>query len=143
MVDLTHPITTDKPLDETWALVLDLDRLVPCVQGGSVGESVDDSTVKAKIKVKMGAMSLTFAGTVTIAEQDSEQREALLRVKSRETGGQGHANADVRFTLEQGGGAVETKAQITGKAASMGEGVIKEVLDALIKDFIATFVATA
>ena len=59
----------------------------------------------------------------------------LMRVKSREAGGQGHANADVSFALADGGGTIHTNAQITGKAASMGEGVMVGVLDALISDF--------
>jgi hypothetical protein len=56
-------------------------------------------------------------------------------VKSREAGGQGDANADVVFELNDGGGTIHTRAQITGKAASMGEGVVAGVLDALITDF--------
>ena len=59
----------------------------------------------------------------------------MLKVKSREAGGQGYANADVAFTLDDGGGKIHTSAQISGKAASMGEGVVSSVLDALIKDF--------
>jgi uncharacterized protein len=59
----------------------------------------------------------------------------VLTIKSREAGGQGHANATVTFTLNDGGGAIHTNAQITGKAASMGEGVVAGVLDALIADF--------
>jgi carbon monoxide dehydrogenase subunit G len=58
-----------------------------------------------------------------------------MKVKSREVGGQGHANADVSFALGDGGGTIHTAAQITGKAASMGEGVVVSVLDGLIKDF--------
>ena len=83
----------------------------------------------------MGAMSMKFTGTVSVVEQDDAAHRALLRVKSREAGGQGYANADVTFTLADGGGTIHTAAQITGKAASMGEGVVVTVLDALIKDF--------
>jgi carbon monoxide dehydrogenase subunit G len=83
----------------------------------------------------MGAMSLKFKGTVAVVEQDSEAHRAVMRVKSKEAGGQGHANADVTFSLSDGGGTIHTAAQITGKAASMGEGVVTSVLDALIKDF--------
>ena len=83
----------------------------------------------------MGAMSLTFKGTVEVAEQDADSRRAVLKVKSREVGGQGHANADVTFDVSNGGGTIHTAAQISGKAASMGEGVIVTVLDAMIKDF--------
>ena len=59
----------------------------------------------------------------------------MLRIKSKDTGGSGYANADVAFALNDGGGTIHTEAKITGKAASMGEGVVATVLDALIKDF--------
>ena len=124
-----------RPIDENWEAILDLERLVPCVEGGSVVETVDPEQVKAEIKIKMGAMSLKFKGTVAVVEQDPEAHRAVLRVKSKEAGGQGHANADVTFSLSDGGGTIHTAAQITGKAASMGEGVVTSVLDALIKDF--------
>ena len=135
MVELDHPFQTGKPIDENWEAILDLERLVPCVEGGSVTEKVDPEQVKAEIKVKMGAMSLKFKGTVAVVEQDPQAHRAVLRVKSKEAGGQGHANADVTFSLSDGGGTIHTAAQITGKAASMGEGVVTSVLDALIKDF--------
>jgi carbon monoxide dehydrogenase subunit G len=135
MVELDHRFTTDKPIDENWQAILDLERLVPCVEGGKVIEKTGADSVKAEIKVKMGAMSLTYAGTVSVVEQDPEAHRAVMQVKSRETRGQGHANADVTFTLSDGGGAIHTAAQITGKAASMGEGVMVNVLDALIKNF--------
>lgn len=135
MVELDHPFQTGKPIDENWEAILDLERLVPCVEGGSVVEKVDPEQVKAEIKIKMGAMSLKFKGTVAVVEQDPEAHRAVLRVKSKEAGGQGHANADVTFSLADGGGTIHTAAQITGKAASMGEGVVTSVLDALIKDF--------
>jgi len=134
-VELDHPFTTAKPLDESYATILDLERVVPCVEGGSVLEPVDARSVKAEIKVKMGAMSMTFTGTVEIVEEDAATHRVLMRVKSKEAGGQGHANADVTFTLADGGGTIHTNAQITGKAASMGEGVMVGVLDALINDF--------
>jgi carbon monoxide dehydrogenase subunit G len=143
MVELDHPITTDKPLQDSWGLVLDLARLVPCVQGGSVVEQTSDDSVKAEIKVKMGAMSLKYTGTVTVVEQDPEAHRALLRVKSREAGGSGYANADVTFSLQDGGGSIHTAAQISGKAASMGEGTVSTVLDAMIKDFTEKFAAAA
>ena len=135
MVELDHSFTAGKPIDETWEAILDLDRLVPCVEGGSVLERTGPDAVKAEIKVKMGAMSMTFTGTVEVIEQDPAEHRAVMQVKSREAGGQGYANADVTFALSDGGGTIHTAAQISGKAASMGEGVVVSVLDALIKDF--------
>jgi uncharacterized protein len=135
MVELDHPFSMDKPIDESWQAILDLERVVACVEGGKVIEKAGEDSVKAEIRVKMGAMSLTYAGTVSVIEQDPEAHRAVVQVKSRETRGQGHANADVTFSLSDGGGTIHTKAQITGKAASMGEGVVVSVLDALIKNF--------
>ena len=143
MVELDHPFTTDKPVQDSWALVQDLERLVPCVQGGEVLAKTSGQAVKAEIKVKMGAMSMRFVGTVTIIEQDSSVHRALLRVMSREAGGSGSANADVTFSLKGGGGSIHTAARITGKAASMGEGMVATVLDARIKDFVERFAAAA
>jgi carbon monoxide dehydrogenase subunit G len=135
MVELDHSFTTGKPVDEAWEAILDLDRLIPCVEGGSVLERTSPESARAEIKVKMGAMSMTFTGTVEVVEQDPGDHRAVMQVKSREAGGQGYANADVTFVLSDGDGTIHTAAQITGKAASMGEGVVVSVLDALIKDF--------
>ncbi|MEA2251567.1 MAG: hypothetical protein QOG70_1809 [Solirubrobacteraceae bacterium] len=134
-VELDHTFTTSKPIDESFATILDLERVVPCVEGGSVIEKTGPDSVKAEIKVKMGAVGMKFTGTVEILEQDAAAHRAVMSVKSREAGGQGHASANVVFELSEGGGTIHTNAQITGKAASMGEGVVVGVLDALITDF--------
>jgi carbon monoxide dehydrogenase subunit G len=134
-VELEHPFTTAKPIDENYQALLDLERVIGCVEGGSVLEKTGPESARAEIKIKMGAMALTYVGTVEITEQDPEAHRIAMSVKSKEAGGQGYANADVVFALADGGGTIQTKAQITGTAASMGEGVMHGVLDALIKDF--------
>ncbi len=134
-VELDHSFTMAKSVDENYATILDLEKVVPCVQGGSVLEKTGPESVKAQILVKMGAMSMTFTGTVEVTESDAEAHRAVMAVKSREAGGQGFANATVTFQIADGGGTLHTSAQISGKAASMGEGVMVGVLDALITDF--------
>ena len=74
---------------------------MPAVQGGSVVETTGPDAVKAEILVKMGAMSMTFTGTVEVTEKDAADHRAVLTVKSREAGGQGHANATVTFALDR------------------------------------------
>jgi uncharacterized protein len=135
MVELDHRFSTGKPTDYNWDAILDLDRIIPCVEGGKVLERTSPEEAKAEIKVKMGAMSMTFRGTVTVIERDDDAHRAVLKVDSKDVGGQGYANADVTFALDDGGGTIHTAAQINGKAASMGEGVVQSVLDALINDF--------
>jgi carbon monoxide dehydrogenase subunit G len=134
-VELDHSFTTSRSLDDSYATIVDLERVVPCVEGATVLERTGPDSVKAEIKVKMGAMSMTFTGTVETTEQDAAAHRAVLTVKSREAGGQGFANGTIVFALHDGGGDFHTNAQITGKAASMGEGVVSGVLDALITDF--------
>ena len=134
-VNLDHSFTMSGSADENFAKVTDLELVVPCVEGGTVLEKTGDDSVKAEIVVRMGAMSMKFTGTVEITEKDEAGHRALMTVKSREAGGQGHANATAEFALADGGGTLHTNAQITGKAASMGEGIVVGVLDALIKDF--------
>jgi carbon monoxide dehydrogenase subunit G len=135
MVELDHSFSTGKDTDYNWDAILDLDRIIPCVEGGKVIERTSPESAKAEIVVRMGAMSLTFRGTVEVAERDEAAHRAVLRIKSKEKSNQGHANADVTFDLSDGGGTIHTAAQINGKAASMGEGVMVTVLDALINDF--------
>jgi uncharacterized protein len=135
MVELDHSFSTGKDTDYNWDAILDLDRIIPCVEGGKVIERTSPESAKAEIVVRMGAMSLTFRGTVEVAERDDATHRAVLRIKSKEKSNQGHANADVTFDLSDGGGTIHTAAQISGKAASMGEGVMVTVLDALINDF--------
>ena len=134
-IELDHPFSTSRSVDDSFATILDLERVVPCVEGGTVVEKTGPDSVKAEILMKMGAMSMKLIGTVEVVEQDPEAHRAVVRVKSKEAGGQGHANAEVTFQLNEGGGTIHTNAQITGKAASMGEGVVVGVLDALITDF--------
>src|SRR5436190_1690173 len=131
-VELDHSFTTSREIDDGFATVTDLEKVIPCVEGGSVTETTGPDSVNAQIDVKMGAMSMKFAGTVEVTEKDPAAHRAVMVVKSREAGGQGYANATVTFRLSDGSGTIHTSAQISGKAASMGEGVVIGVLDALI-----------
>src|SRR3954447_25891895 len=134
-VDLDHSFAVGTSVDQTYAGIVDLERVIPLVEGGKVNERTGPDAVNAEILVRMGAMSMTFRGTVEVAERDDAAHRAVLRVRSKEQGGNGYANADVTFSVDDGQGTVHTHAQISGKAASMGEGVVAGVLDALINQF--------
>ena len=135
-VELDHPFTTDKPIDESYATILDLERIVPCVEGGSVIERTGPDSVNAEIKVKMGAMSMKFTGTLEIVEQDPAAHRVVMRRQvqgGRRPGARERRRRPSRSRTAAGN--IHTSAQITGKAASMGEGVVVGVLDAMITDF--------
>ena len=137
MIELDHTFSRAGSIEDNNQVIVDLDRLVSCVDGGRVLERVGPDEITAEIRVRMGSMSMTFAGTVSVTDRDESEHAATLAVRSTEVGATGTANADVRFVAAEGGGTIHTEATITGKAASMGEGVVKSVLDALITDFAA------
>ena len=68
--ELEHSFSTTKPIDESFAAVTDLERVIPCVDGGRVIEATGPDAVKAEIVLKMGAMSMKFTGTVEVVEKD-------------------------------------------------------------------------
>src|SRR5687768_1301123 len=103
MIELDHTFSTGKDVDYNWAAILDLERIIGCVEGGTVLELTSDDSARAEIKVKMGAMAMTFTGTVSIVERDDDAHRAVFEVKSREKGGSGSANATVTIELEGDG----------------------------------------
>ncbi len=121
--------------DNTWGVISDLNKLVPCVPGAKVLESESAESVKAEIDVKMGSMGMKFAGPVTIESADAGSKTVKIKANTKEQGGQSNAQGDVTISLSDGQGKVDANANVSGKAASMGEGVVATVLDALIKDF--------
>jgi carbon monoxide dehydrogenase subunit G len=128
--------------DHAWSVINDLEALVPCVPGARV-KSVDSrQAVKAEIAVRMGAMGMTFTGPVTIDSSDAGSRTVAIKANTRETLGQSYATGDITISLGDGSGTVDAIANVGGKAAGMGEGVIVNVLTDLVKAFSAN-IATA
>ena len=124
-----------RPIDDSYATILDLERVIPCVEGGSVLEATSPDSVKAEIKVKMGAMSMTFTGTVEVVEQDAaaHTRADARQVEGGRRPGPRERRRRVRARRRRRHDPHQRADH--GKAASMGEGVVAGVLDALIRDF--------
>ena len=123
--------------DHAWGVVNDLDTLVSCVPGARVKSVEGPQAVKAEIQVRMGAMGMTFTGPVTIASTDAGTHTVTIKANTRETLGQSYATGDITICLADGAGTVDAIANVGGKAAGMGEGVIVNVLTDLVKAFSA------
>ena len=134
-LELTHHFSLTRSIDETFATLLDLERIVPCVEGGKVLANTGPNSVAAAIEIGMAGMSMTFQGAVEVVEEDAVAHRVLIEVQSTEISGQGDANASVEFLLADGGGTINTKAQVTGTPVSMGESIPLGILDAMITDF--------
>ena len=121
--------------DHAWGIVSDVSKLVPCVPGAKVVSAEGPTKAKAEIKVDMGSMAMTFNGPVEIVEKDDGSKRAVIRAQAKEAGGQSNADGTVTISIGGDGGTVDATANVSGKAASMGEGTVQAVLQALIKQF--------
>ena len=123
--------------DNTWGVISDLNKLVPCVPGARVASADSPESVKAEIDVKMGSMGMKFTGPVTIESADAGSKTVKIKANTKEQGGQSNAQGDVTISLSDGQGKVDANANVTGKASSMGEGTVAAVLEQLMKAFTA------
>ncbi|MEA2455239.1 MAG: uncharacterized protein QOI45_1501 [Thermoleophilaceae bacterium] len=126
------------PREQVYELLLDLQRVAPCLPGAELGEALPDGSHALTVKVKLGPMRFSYEGNVRIADQDAGGYRAVLAGEARETRGQGTAAATVTMTVEQAdaGSSVATVADVdlTGRAAQMGHGVVASVAEQLIAD---------
>ena len=122
---------------QAWSVINDLSTLVACVPGARVKSVDGPQAVKAEIAVRMGAMGMTFTGPVKIDSSDAAKRVVTIKASTRETLGQSYATGDITICLGDGSGAIEAIANVGGKAAGMGEGVIVNVLTDLVRSFSA------
>lgn len=128
------------PPERVWAHLLDVEAVVPCMPGAELTETVDDRTWKGKVTIKLGAVSLTFKGTVSMTERDDEAKRVALDAKGMEARGKGQATATVTSTMtatDDGGTRVDmhTDLSLSGQAAQMGRGMIGDVSQRLASEF--------
>ena len=121
--------------DHAWSVVNSLDTLVSCVPGARVKSVEGPQAVKAEIQVRMGAMGMTFTGPVNIESADAATRTVKIKANTREVLGHSYATGDVTISLGDGTGTIAAVANVGGKAAGMGEGVIVNVLTDLVRSF--------
>src|SRR4051812_41698510 len=127
------------PIDEVWKTMLDVERVAPCVPGAKVVEQTSDNAYKVEIKIKLGPVSMTYKGDVEIVEADETAHRAVLAIKAREARGQGTATAKSELQLAEDGGKtrskIHTEVSLTGRAASMGRGIIGDVSSKMVDTF--------
>jgi uncharacterized protein len=121
--------------DQAWGVVSDVSKLVPCVPGAKIVNAEGPTKATAEIDVQMGSMGMKFTGPVEIVEQDDGSRRAVIKAKAKEEGGQSNADGTVTITIDGDGGKVDATANVSGKAASMGEGTVQAVLTQLVQQF--------
>ena len=133
----------DVPLapPEAWVLLLDIERIAPCLPGTSITEVVDERTYKGEVAVRLGPVALAFRGRASFEEIDDAAHRARVKAQGADTKGRGGANADVVFRLEEAEGGsrvvIETDLNLSGSIAQYGRGagIIQATSEQLIGEF--------
>ena len=130
------------PVAEAWIVLMDIERIVPCVPGAELTEVVDKDNFKGKVSVRLGPVALTFAGRAEFEERDDQTFSARVKAQGSDSKGRGGANADVTFRLISAGDAatsveIHTNLQLSGSVAQYGRGVgmITQVASQIIDKF--------
>jgi carbon monoxide dehydrogenase subunit G len=137
-MELEHSFSVPVPLERAWDVLQDVERVAPCMPGATL-DSVDGDSISGKIKVKVGPIQMTYAGTAKFTERDKAAGVMTLEASGKETRGAGTASASVRSELKADGDKtnviVHTTLNVTGKPAQFGRGVLVEVGGRLIGIF--------
>lgn len=138
-MELHHEFTVPADADHAWETLLDLERVGGCFPGATVTEASDDG-FSGTVKVKLGPIALVYAGSGTFTERDASARRAVIEAKGKDKRGNGTAGATVTLQLSPAGDQtkveVDTDLAITGKPAQFGRGVMQDVSDKLLRQFV-------
>jgi uncharacterized protein len=143
---IDNSFTVGLPAEDAWKVLLDVERIAPCMPGAELQEITEDE-YRGVVKVKLGAITAQYKGAVRFAEIDEAGRRIVLRAEGRETRGQGNASATVTATLRPAGEgrtevAIETDLTISGKIAQFGRGVMADVSSKLLDQFASCLEST-
>ncbi len=139
-IELDNTFTVPVPPDQAWDVLLDVERIAPCMPGASV-TSVEGDEVQGQVKVKLGPLSLAYKGTAKFVEKNAETRTIVLEASGKETRGSGTASANVQAVLKPGDAdsstlvSIHTSLNVTGKPAQFGRSLLPEVSGKLIQQF--------
>jgi carbon monoxide dehydrogenase subunit G len=137
---LENEFRVDVPVEEAWRVLLDVERIAPCVPGAQLQE-VEGDEYRGIVKVKVGPITAQYKGAARITEADDANHRAVIRAEGRDTRGQGNAQADVTATLAPDGDGtlvnIDSDVTITGKVAQFGRGVIADVSGKLLDQFVS------
>jgi uncharacterized protein len=138
-VKLENAFEVAAPPEAAWELLMDVPRVIPCMPGAELIETVDETHWKSRMRVKLGPISLSFLTDVSREDADEAERRVLLATKAREERGRGAASATVESSLapvEDGTKVtIVTDLALTGMAAQFGRGLIQDVTAQLLEKF--------
>lgn len=137
-MQLENSFTVPVPVDEAWRVLLDIERIAPCMPG-AVLDSVTGDDFTGRVKVKLGVITMTYQGKASFVEKDEAAHRAVIDARGKDQRGNGTAAAVVTATLAEEGDHtrvdVLTDLNITGRPAQFGRGVMTDVGNKLLGQF--------
>jgi carbon monoxide dehydrogenase subunit G len=144
-MELQHSFRVPISIDEAWTTFNDLERIAPCLPGAQL-TSVEGDDFAGKAKVKVGPVTMQFAGTGRFVERDEAGYRAVIEATGKDSRGNGTASATVTARLQADGDGttvlVDTDLKVTGKVAQFGKGMISEIGGKLLDQFAACLATT-
>src|SRR5918998_4476021 len=138
---INNEFTVGAPVEQAWDVMLDIERIAPCLPGAAIQGEKGDGEYEGTMKVKIGPITANYKGTVKFEEVDEGSRRALLDATGRDARGQGTASATIVSTLQEEDGEtkvnVETDMKLTGRAAQFGRGIAQDVATKMLDQFAA------
>ena len=139
-MDLTHRFSVPAGVAEAWDAFNDLEGLAPCFPGATI-TSVDGDEFSGSVKIKLGPISLMYNGSGRYIERNDADRRVVIEARGKDKRGNGTATATVTASFAESGGQTDvevlTDLVITGKPAQFGRGVISDVSDKLLDQFVS------
>lgn len=140
---LENQLQVTATAEQAWSLLMDVPRVVPCMPGAELVDTVGEDRWKARMKVKLGPMSLTFDVDVERTAVEEAGRRVELKATARETRNRGRAKATVESVLTEAGDGVVTIAMTTdlslqGAVAQYGTGIVRDVSQELVRSFASS-----
>jgi carbon monoxide dehydrogenase subunit G len=127
------------PVEEAWRVLLDIERIAPCMPGAELQE-VEGDEYRGVVKVKVGPITAQYKGVAKLAEVDEGAHRAVIDAQGRDTRGQGNAKAKITMALAPDGDGTEVSIDndvtVTGKVAQFGRGVMADVSTKLLAQFV-------
>ena len=129
------------PRDKVFAALNDQAMLQACIPGCESLEKLSDTEMKAKVRLRIGPVSASFTGKVTLSDIDPPNG---YKISGEGQGGvAGFAKGGAVVTLTEDGGETvltyDVDAQVGGKIAQVGARLIDGTAKKLADEFFGKF----
>jgi carbon monoxide dehydrogenase subunit G len=144
-MEFDNEFSVSSPIERVWDTLMNVEEVAPCMPGAEVLEQTGDNSYKVAVKVRLGPVSMQYRGDVEIVDIDPGAHTAKMVAKATEARGQGTANAEIGMQLAEQNGSTHarltTDLRLSGRAAAMGQGIVKDVAAKLTETFAENLAA--